>query len=276
MKKCEYIPLKNLNVVLSCMMPFFMLYCAPSMKQLEKQTILPEIDVVQVKEFSEEALKLAQESKTDVQILSSKVIDLDSRVLVLDDKVSEVSLAKIEELENRISLLVEAFKDLHEKLAAIELLPQITIAPKKRARTQPPVFSTTSPTQILTSSEYDQYQLGMRSFDKKMYSESIRIFLELREKFPDGDYLDRAQYWIGECYYAQAEYAKAVVEFSKVLEYKNSSKADDAQLKLGLSYLRMGKQDLAANEFRTVIQRFPASEFVPRAKKYLAEFNVEE
>jgi hypothetical protein len=37
--------------------------CASSLNQAENETLLPEIDVVQVKEYSEEALKLAQEVK---------------------------------------------------------------------------------------------------------------------------------------------------------------------------------------------------------------------
>lgn len=263
---------KKSSVFLILMVIIHYFSCGPSMKQLENQTILPEIDVVQVKEYSEEALKLAQESKMDVQMLTTKITDVDSRLALMNEEVSNFSPAKLEELENRLAMLVEAFKELHEKVASIEVLPQITV--KKKVSTKAVVFSATDPGKIITSSEYDQYQEALRTYDKRAYPEALKLFSDLLEKFPQGDYADRANYWIGECYYASAEYAKAVVAFTKVVDVQNSSKSDDAQLKLGLSYLRLGKSDLAGAEFKRLISRFPASEYVPRAQKYLAELRM--
>ncbi len=246
--------------------------CASSVSNLEEETLLPEIDVVQVKEYSEEALKLAQEAKIDVQMVNTKLSEVDNRLVVLNEEVSSVSLAKIEELENRLALLIEAFKELHEKVAAIEILPQIKIGKPKS--TKPAVFSPSEAGTILTSSEYDLYQNALRVFDKRSYEEARKLFSDVLKKYPNGDYADKAQYWTGECYYQIADYAKAISAFNLVHKYKNSSKSDDAQLKLGLSYLRMGKNDLALDEFKRLINRYPASEYVPRAKKYISEIKL--
>lgn len=263
---------KLLFSLLFITLPTILLSCAPSLKQVESEALLPEIDVVQVKEFSEEALKLAQESRIEVQMMNTKIAEMDNKLVVLSEEVSSVSLAKIEELENRLSLLVEAFKDLYEQVAAIELLPQITITKPKKKR--PAVFSPSDAGSIVTSSEYDLYQLALRTFDKRTYDKARELFGDVLRKFPDGDYSDKAQYWMGECYYADGDYANAIATFNKVISYKNSSKADDAQLKLGLSYLRMGKNDLAIDEFKRLINRYPGSEYVPRAEKYLSEIQL--
>ncbi len=244
--------------------------CSSSLNQLENETLLPEIDVVQVKEYSEEALKLAQEAKIDVQMINTKLADIDQRLVVLSEEVSSVSLAKIEELENRLSLLIEAFKDLHEQMAAIEVLPQIRVGKKKKTA----VFSPSEAGALVTSSEYDHYQSALRTYDKHTYDKAREMFVDLLKKYPKGEYRDKAQYWIGECYYAKGDYANAIASFNKVFEYKRSSKADDAQLKLGLSYLRMGKNGMAADEFKRLINRYPGSEYVPRAEKYLSEINL--
>ena len=61
--------------------------------------------------------------------------------------------------------------------------------------------------------------------------------------------------------------------FDKVLSFSQSTKADDAQLKIGLCYLRMGKKPQAKESLNLLVNRFPASEYVPRAKKYLADLN---
>ena len=49
-------------------------HCAKNVPPPEGSALLPEIDVIQVKENSDEALKLAQEAKLDVEALNSKVI----------------------------------------------------------------------------------------------------------------------------------------------------------------------------------------------------------
>lgn len=244
--------------------------CASSLDRLESDTLLPEIDVVQVKEYSEEALKLAQEAKLDVQMLNSKLTEMDNRLILLAEEAQSVSVAKIEELENRLSLLVEAFKDLHEQMAAIEVLPRIRVGGKS---TKPAVFNPSDAGTLVTSSEYDHYQQALKVFDEREFSRARGMFDNVLKKFTNGHYSDKAQYWIGECYYAEGDYANAIAAFTKVFSYQRTSKADDAQLKLGLSYLRMGKADLAVAEFQKLVDRYPASEYVPRARKYLADID---
>ena len=243
--------------------------CAATSKKGDSEALLPEIDVVQVKENSEEALKLAQEAKLDVQMLNNKLSETDNRLIGVQEDMEGISPAKLEELENRQALLTEAFKDLYQKVAAIEVMPQIKIT--KPTNSKPAVFSPTDPSVIVTSTDYDMYQTSLQTFEAKNYDGARNSFMDIIAKFPDGDYADKSQYWIGESFYAQGQYAQAVAAFNKVLAYKETSKADDASLKLGLCYLRLGKNDLAVEQFKNLISRYPASEFVPRAQKYLNE-----
>ena len=245
--------------------------CASSKAKIsgKDDAMLPEIDVVQVKEYSEQALKLAQETKLDVQMLGNKLSETDNRVVALSEQVDQVSPAKIEELSNRIALLTEAFKDVYQKVAAIEILPQIKIP--KTTTTKPAVFSPSDPSVLITGSDYDMYQTALSTFDAKSYDKARDLFASVIQKFPDGDYADKSQYWIGECFFAQGNYQQAVAALNKVLEYKNSEKADDATMKLALCYMRLGKNDIAAEQFQKLIDRYPASEYVPRAQKYLGE-----
>ena len=66
----------------------FLAGCAAAPKIRTGDPSLPEIDVLQLKENSDEALKLAQENKLDLQSLESKVRELDSRVSSLGDELS--------------------------------------------------------------------------------------------------------------------------------------------------------------------------------------------
>jgi tol-pal system protein YbgF len=234
------------------------------------ETVLPEIDVVQVKENSEEALKIAQETKLDVDVLNNKTTEMDNKVLALSEDVSSVSLAKIEEIENRLTLLVEAFKDLQAQVTALQNAP----APKsvKSGPVAPATFSPSGASKVLLgSTEYDTYQNALRVFNTRNYDQALKIFSDILKQYPQGSYSDNCDYWIGECYYAQRDYANAIASFKKVFDFKNSTKADASQLKIGMSYMKMGQTALAKTELKFLIDRYPASAYVSRAQKYLSE-----
>ena len=56
------------------------------------------------------------------------------------------------------------------------------------------------------------------------------------------------QYWLGEVYYAQKNFEKAIIAFGEGLEkYPESIKGPDNLLKLGLSFSNLKKKDEACN-----------------------------
>lgn len=235
--------------------------CAGSAKNMQNDTLLPEIDVVQVKENSDEALRLAQEAKLDVEVVNTKLTEIDNKLVLLNEEISSVSIAKIEELENRLSLLIEAVKDLQSQIDALEVMPRVK---NKKKPAGPATFSVSSP-------EYAAYQNSLHTFNARKYKEARVLFSDVLKQYPQGKYADNCQYWIGECYYALGDYAQAIASFKKVFAYPNSSKADDAQHKLGKCYLKMGQNGLAKSSWKKLIDRYPGSEYVPRAQKSLAE-----
>jgi tol-pal system protein YbgF len=243
--------------------------CAASAKEQSATSLLPEIDVVQVKENSDQALKIAQEAKMGVDAINTKLTELDNKIILLGEEVSSVSIAKIEELENRQALLVEAFKDLQAQISAIEVMPQV------RAGRKPGSTATFNPSSsegiLKTTSEYESYNNGLKAFNSRNYEQAIGLFNETLTKYPNGTYGDNCQYWIGEGYYAMGDFASAIGAFKKVFAYANSSKADDAQLKIGLCHLKLGQYGPAKLELQALIERYPGSEYVGKAKKYLAE-----
>jgi tol-pal system protein YbgF len=265
--------MKQLSKMLFCGVAAALLYagCAGTVPKTQADAILPEIDVVQVKENSEEALKIAQESKLDVEVINNKLTEVDNKLVSLSEDVSSISLAKIEEIENRLALLVEAFKDLQAQVVALQNAPVIR-APAKPLLQGPATFSPSSASAALSGgSEYDAYQNALRVFNSRNYEQAEKLFVDIIKQFPLGAYADNCWYWSGECNYARMDWAKAIAMFQKVFEFKNSTKADDAQLKLGMCYLKMGQTALSKAEFKKLIERYPGSEYTPRAQKYLSE-----
>ncbi len=116
----------------------------------------------------------------------------------------------------------------------------------------------------------ERYDHGRRLYEAKKYRQAISVFTKLVESGGEKSLVDNCQYWIGECYYGINYYNQAIVEFEKVFTYSDSDKYDDSQLKLGLCYLRIGNVEKAKNEFEKLISNYPDSEYLQRAKEYLA------
>jgi tol-pal system protein YbgF len=69
---------------------------------------------------------------------------------------------------------------------------------------------------------------------------------------------DNARYWLGETYYARGEYARSAEIFLDGYEKnKQSPKAPDTLLKLGLSLSGLGKKKEACASFRELGRAFP-------------------
>ncbi len=82
---------------------------------------------------------------------------------------------------------------------------------------------------------------------------------------------DNAQYWIGECYFALGDYRAAILAFEKVFTFKQSNKNDYAQYKLGLCYYKLGDKKRARQEFQNLLDNYPDSPLVEKARKYLMQ-----
>ena len=78
------------------------------------------------------------------------------------------------------------------------------------------------------------------------YDESIAAFTDFLVQFPNSQYADNAQYWLGETYYVKREFEPALVEYRKLIDtYPASKKRSHAMLKIGYSYHELGQVDQA-------------------------------
>jgi len=96
---------------------------------------------------------------------------------------------------------------------------------------------------------------------------ALRAFIA---KYPRHDYADNAQYWLGEAYYAEKDFARGLVEFRKVIEvYPRGNKVPDALLKVGYCYQALGQADKARAVLEQVVTLYPKSEPATLAAKRL-------
>jgi tol-pal system protein YbgF len=94
---------------------------------------------------------------------------------------------------------------------------------------------------------------------------ALRAFVRT---YPRHDYADNAQYWLGEAFYAQKDYARALIEFRAVIEvYPRGNKVPDALLKVGYCYLATGQGEKGRAVLDQVVTLYPKSEPAALAAK---------
>ena len=98
----------------------------------------------------------------------------------------------------------------------------------------------------------------------------MQLFEAFLRTYPASEYADNARYWIGESYYQQGDYERAILEYEKVLQqYPKGDKVPHALLKQGFAFLNLGDQVDAKLLFQKVIKEYPQSPQAEIAAKKL-------
>ena len=86
---------------------------------------------------------------------------------------------------------------------------------------------------------------------------AVEAFQEFLKDYGDSDLAPNAQFYIGECYYAQKNYKQAIEEYNKCLDRypSGNNKLPAAQLKKGYALQALGQKTAAERERRTERRR---------------------
>lgn len=105
------------------------------------------------------------------------------------------------------------------------------------------------------------YQQGLEAYNSGQYDKAEANFSDILNRFSQDKLAANAQYWLGEVYYSQKNYAKAAVAFGKGYEkYKDGAKGADSLYKLGMAMNQLGKKEEACAALTNVAQEFPKAE----------------
>jgi tol-pal system protein YbgF len=186
----------------------------------------------------------------DVQMANTAGEEIQGLKDDLDQKDREITLLRTQ--------LTQKESQIHNLEAQVQERPaQEPSAPPKMAATK-----------LDFKGKYDQ---ALRQFNARSYNDAIAAFGELLMADSEHSLSDNCQYWIGESYYGLRNYNQAISEFEKVFLFPSSNKVDDAQLKLGLCYMRLGDKAQARAEFDRLLANYPNSEYKAAAQKYLGQ-----
>jgi outer membrane protein assembly factor BamD len=129
-----------------------------------------------------------------------------------------------------------------------------------------------APVPILPPDEL--YSQGEQDLERRRYLEAREAFRKIVERHPNTSWAPRARFLIGEAFYREAEFDKAVREFETFLSfYPRHQIADLVQYRLAMSYydqLKPVEQDQgltvkAIEQFRKLVKEYPDSRYATDA-----------
>jgi tol-pal system protein YbgF len=117
------------------------------------------------------------------------------------------------------------------------------------------------------------YNAAYGDFVKERYDMAINGFRSMIQACPTNALADNAQYWIGECYLSQKQYAKAQQAFEVMLDkYPASERIAAAKLKLGRSLYEQRLRAKARQYFEDVVKNYPGTDEAQEAAQMLERY----
>lgn len=221
---------------------------SPPEKGKDEDEVLRLLGITTDEQKSDETSQATEESSSEMQKMKDEVNRLQ---------------AELFEKDNAIDELRKELSEKNERLANLQTAGLTT-----RSQQGLPANGSRASSGSTRNDGYDQ---ALSAYNTGRYKQAIDMFSTLLTGNIEASLADNCQYWIGESYYGLRNYAQAIAEFEKVFQYPNSNKADAALLKLGLTYLRLGDKNSARTQFDLLISNHPKSEYVNRAREYVAK-----
>ena len=116
------------------------------------------------------------------------------------------------------------------------------------------------------------YSAAYQIFKEGNYDKARTEFQNFLAAYPNSEYSDNAQFWVGECYFFEQKYETAILEYEKVTNnYPNGNKVPYALLKQGISFLKLGDKTSAKLLLQQVIKNYPNTSQARIARSSLQE-----
>jgi tol-pal system protein YbgF len=153
---------------------------------------------------------------------------------------------------------------------------------------RPPMESDSAVTGIAQPQVQSQAATGSAEDEKAAYDRAFQALKELRyadaaeefqsflSQYPNSEFADNAQYWLGESYYVTRNYDIALTAFQDLLDrFPESSKAPDALLKVGYTHYELEQWDSARAALTQVQELYPDSTLSRLAENRLRSMRME-
>ena len=217
------------------------------------------------KEISESNVRLEKEN----QRIRSQYAGINAQIVVLQDDLQGVR-GSLEETEYMVRQRMDASEDLGREMqvrfdemavslekmeARIQYIEQYLNLEPGMQQVQPPADGSVEGKKL---SDADLYTSAKQAFDQGDFEAARAGFNTIITEYPKSQHADNAQFWIGEIYYREKWYEKAILEYQKVIEnYPKGNKVPASLLKQGFAFLSLGDKANARLILNELAKKYP-------------------
>jgi TolA-binding protein len=118
------------------------------------------------------------------------------------------------------------------------------------------------------------YLLGFTSLQQQNWTGAFDFFSRVKEKWPQSDYVQDADYWGGMCYLFEGRFSEAAAAFNGYLnnkKYNPARFAAECTYRLGVAQYGAEALDDAENTFKEFLVLYPESSLVSEAYSMLGD-----
>lgn len=195
--------------------------------------------------------------KSDFQVLSGRFEEarhLSDKTLNSNMAFLEISEGRLSSIETRLTKLE---KDIANQSALIAALKETASDLQEEAQKKPAI-----PAKELYKSALDLIRSGKTKKSRDLFKQYLR-------DYPGGALANNAQFWIGESYYDEKEYEKAIVEYDDVTrKYPAGGKVPAAMLKQAMAFEKIKDYKTSLALYNKLIKAHPKSDEAKLAKRF--------
>jgi tol-pal system protein YbgF len=236
------------------------------------------------REGEEQALRhQAASLRAKMDALNEEMRTLTGRIEEIQyllNRQTQVDAESVNVKEDKIDRLAKTAKSNDDRIYRIE--QYLNFEPSKQIpSTEKPVEKSTTKIAPAPAGQSKQelpedeiYRLAKQAFDQGDSDAARKKFQELIQRYPNSERTDNAQFWIGEIYYREKWYEKAILEYQKVIEkYPKGNKVPASLLKQGFAFSNLGDKSNSRLILEELIKKYPNSNEAKIAKDKVKELN---
>ena len=248
----------------------------PASAQNADQSVMANL-VIQVQELQDEVRNLRGQLEEQSRELGNLKRRQRDQYLDLDQRLSDMrnSHPVITGGQPQVAgSFVHGSTELAPTEDAPEVRAPLTGASTVTAITQPLAQSQTPAS--TAAEEKAAYDRAFQSLKDLRYADAAEKFQSFLDRYPNSEYSDNAQYWLGESYYVTRNYDIALTAFQELMDrYPDSPKVPDALLKMGYTHYELKQWDSARAALTQVQDSYPNTTLARLAESRLRGMRME-
>lgn len=114
--------------------------------------------------------------------------------------------------------------------------------------------------EVSPEQQFAVYERALNDYHGQRYAQAREAFGDFLRQFPTSTYANNAQFYIGQCFYAERQYEDAIAAYQVVIDrYPRGTKRPSALLKMGYAKEQLGDRVEAKRLLQRVVDEYPFS-----------------